>query len=978
MDKEISEHIFLNRFGIAPLQTDPELKSYKRLPELISSLSNEVANSKGGSFLITGYRGVGKTSFVNKVLFEVESCIPCKNTKIVIIRLNLARGYTTDKLLRRMIRELFYALDRKGIFNQLEKSLQRKLNLSFLRTSHQIKTAFSESLKLVMTKTKGKRKSIELASKIGVQALTDSLASLSGKHTTSSYNQETQTNEKNNERGIELEFLEYDDEIAENDLSDLIDSLSKTLFQLEETAQAKQEWKQPEIFWQRVPEKVTFFKKQITFQRYKKPKMELICHNIKIVYILDEIDKITIEQAEEIFRSLKNIFLKGNITFIMVAGKEFYNTWLRKRSSEDDLFFSLFTRIVHIPLFIENDFSELANDLIENESNPIPENLLTHIKFRAKGTPREFLRELFQFVEWNENKPFINISNLNKESLSLSGQLYPLLNQCYEQVINNKKIQIDQGVLDHIRRCLHNWLDEMMYQVSFTKESILLPYSNNASQTEILFPPLTYSTLDDLFNRLLKENFIEKIPQFETSEDLEIFQFTSHFQKNLQAIESTVSENLRSDNERKERNARKITAEVNANLATGNYKEATQILKTAEAMDLSKEQKKDLNRSVNEYNEIMNVLTYSNEEYNNGNYLLAFDSLNDISMLGVNGLDIEAELYLKKLEIAIVLGKQLLKTGEFDSNYFHKLNESIIRSEKFKDRKFVQLRREAKDLITLKIKIEDSSNFLKSNFENGDPQELRRTYKELSNYSPDSQIVRDFQGDIQQIEHTIKTLETAEKILNSGEIESLNTILNELSNQKNKILENQVSVVFEQYLKLKKLFDELEYNFETKNNIFQVEEILQAIEYVNPKLTYSKKVSFYRESLFSWKKSKDLINKIDEIVLKNENISIDSPSYDHNTTWFLLGDLKDLLGNENREYQTTFQKLKRITLDKAQMVAKEIIDMRKDPEASMFSDPTMMVTKVARILDQLLKIDPKNLEANLILDTLKSKLNIKK
>jgi predicted AAA+ superfamily ATPase len=60
-----------------------------------------------GSYLVTGYRGVGKTSFVNyarayKQLAEQEP--PCI---LIPVFLNLARSYDVGKLLRRTIRQLY-------------------------------------------------------------------------------------------------------------------------------------------------------------------------------------------------------------------------------------------------------------------------------------------------------------------------------------------------------------------------------------------------------------------------------------------------------------------------------------------------------------------------------------------------------------------------------------------------------------------------------------------------------------------------------------------------------------------------------------------------------------------------------------------------------------------------------------------------------------------------------------------------------
>ena len=137
-------------FSIAPLASDDELNENKRLPVLVNSVSNEIGYSKGGCFLITGYRGVGKTSFINKVLQTAVQKLSEK-TIILPVRLSLARGYSTNKLLRRLIRELFYALTRSDIYKNLDPATRKQIDIAFLRTSHQVKTALAQGLKHAIT-----------------------------------------------------------------------------------------------------------------------------------------------------------------------------------------------------------------------------------------------------------------------------------------------------------------------------------------------------------------------------------------------------------------------------------------------------------------------------------------------------------------------------------------------------------------------------------------------------------------------------------------------------------------------------------------------------------------------------------------------------------------------------------------------------------------------------------------------------------
>ena len=62
----------------------------------LAILVDRILYSDGGSFLVTGYRGVGKTSFVNRVLTELDGRLRTPSTngeehRLVPIHLNLAK-----------------------------------------------------------------------------------------------------------------------------------------------------------------------------------------------------------------------------------------------------------------------------------------------------------------------------------------------------------------------------------------------------------------------------------------------------------------------------------------------------------------------------------------------------------------------------------------------------------------------------------------------------------------------------------------------------------------------------------------------------------------------------------------------------------------------------------------------------------------------------------------------------------------------
>jgi Cdc6-like AAA superfamily ATPase len=580
---KISSKVELHPINVAPLTGDM-LKSYGRLDEEVNRVASVVTQTEGGCLLITGYRGVGKTSFVNKVLFDAKATLEKKKVQLVVVQLNLARGYSTDKLLRRLIRELYHVINSDGLFEQLPPILQRKLDIAFMRTSHHLKTAMMLGLKEVVSKTSSETFSTAntyaLAPEFGVDKLSLSLGSMAHQRSRSKTQEIMTSTEKARERGLEVDFLEYDDEIAENDLCSLINELQGINFSNETTLK---QLKKPEWFWKILADEIQIGKRVITNYQLVKSDKPAKQKGIKIVFVLDEIDKMSVEQAEEIFRSLKNLFLQGNATFLMVTGKDFYYHWLLTRNTEDDILFSLFTGIFHIPLFSDDEFSGLANALIKTKEQVFPDDLLEHLKFKAKGTPREFLRELMRFAQWRNGKQVL--SDFQGRGIALSATLYSVLKEIYTPYEQDDRIDI--GLKDHVRRSLHHWLDKMILQVYFTKESLLRDKNKDKkSNDEEILIARSSGDLDNLLALLIKKHVIEEV---ELS-DKKFYTFVKALREQMHEVIPTIGGELRLEQEKVLNNALDIVRDARELVSTGKFSEAKSLLDTIPDNRLAKDE----------------------------------------------------------------------------------------------------------------------------------------------------------------------------------------------------------------------------------------------------------------------------------------------------------------------------------------------------------------------------------------------------
>jgi serine/threonine protein kinase/Cdc6-like AAA superfamily ATPase len=302
------------RFAHEPLTRESNGRFVGRKSEL-EALALRIMFSDGGSFLVTGYRGVGKTTFVNQVVRQLEEMVPWAEsifgeTKIIDVQLNLARPVTAAELMHHIIRRLYEQLKDKKIFPRLSSSLQDELKLAYDRTSFN------------MTRTLGEEteKSLGL-DQIGLGG--GFLASLKG---ALSY-------KKTRSEGSEYQYVGYDDKAAEHDIVSVSRKLSRA-FEPRQTFRSRV----GSLFNNSQPQKKT---------------------RLIIVFVFDELDKLeeftvtkngrTKTAIDELLSALKNVFTTSGVSFVFVAGKDTQERWLEDLGKGDSVYESVFAYDKYLP-----------------------------------------------------------------------------------------------------------------------------------------------------------------------------------------------------------------------------------------------------------------------------------------------------------------------------------------------------------------------------------------------------------------------------------------------------------------------------------------------------------------------------------------------------------------------------------------------------------------------------------------------------
>lgn len=359
-------------------------------------LVDDLNNGTPTTYLISGYRGSGKTSFIKNLEFEIQS----KSKKTLFVYLNFAKFESRSILLRKLIRGFYQHLAQKKSNEELFKSVKADESLKdtlkvfedlYDRTFYDVSRntnkkntkkvesvlGFSVTLKdillllipIFLFGTTVNRWEIEMLSNstngwIRLVILLGStvwtavqFVSISKKRTVS---------DEDSEESSRKSF--YDDEIAEFHLIQIL----------------------------------TGFKDKVN-----------------IVFVLDELDKIDDNKVlKNLLNELKPTMLSGLASFIVVAGQNLYYDVYDSHSQDDHVLSSLFSRSHHISLSSPVELKDVIRSYVTVDTTKLPiddqeafEGFLDLVVFESKLVLRRLVSIVRQSLVWENGQAFIEINS---------------------------------------------------------------------------------------------------------------------------------------------------------------------------------------------------------------------------------------------------------------------------------------------------------------------------------------------------------------------------------------------------------------------------------------------------------------------------------------------------------------------------------------------------------------------------------------
>ncbi|MED5247474.1 ATP-binding protein [Priestia sp. LL-8] len=433
----------------APYKDDSDIFAFED-EDLIYQIKQEILHGTPTCYLITGYRGVGKTSFISKVGQEVKKE---NSPRCTFIRINLPKYESYSFLLRKIIRGVYMSLSDTydiGELKKQDKEIVTSIELLFERTFYDVEYLKKNSIQ--------HEKMSSLNTRINLKRLTIALGSLLIAGVNIKYNLVNWLINLKNHKYIDLILFSIPSFWTILELLNIKKATSKKRTNLDEISRK------------------SLYDDEIAEVQLYNMLNDLNTLGIKPIFIIDELDKIsTIEQVETLISDLKHLMLSGLAGFFMVSGQDLYYKFSTSHTSDDDLFSSIFADTVHIPLLSTHGFFKLFSNYV-NDSNIVNEySVVNYVKSKilhSNRLPRRFIHLIRQDLVWKDNEAYLFLRDHDTKAYSTDATLL----EAIDLIRDDEFLQAgyDGGTVDFFTTQLHIWIQKIKIKGTsfFTKEDV--------------------------------------------------------------------------------------------------------------------------------------------------------------------------------------------------------------------------------------------------------------------------------------------------------------------------------------------------------------------------------------------------------------------------------------------------------------------------------------------------------------------------
>lgn len=499
----------------------------------LNNMKYELLKGPPNCYMVSGYRGTGKTSYINIVKGLVEQEIEEKknNEKFLFVKINITSGDTKTNILRKIIRGLSNEFLRQANFNQkLPKKFSfskfvKKIKFSTKEHYSSDEKIFRKYLELLYKQTFGELTVSEVESKIkdSVRKLNidpSIIIAISLIVLLSFLNIFLDLLNVSKLLKI-LEFLNLNkmDKLLVPFISFLLSIFLLIKINVERVKQKKSvnEYSYKTLYDDEIAE-------------YKlKEAIEAVINikKYKLVFVIDELDKVEEDnELKNLLGQLKSILLESKATFILVAGQKFYYLYELEQVNEDPLLLNLISKNIHIPLPTTREFEDLFKNFINDPKKSISDyvglgDYINSLVLNSNRSLRSFIHLLKQSIQWEagNDHPYIVIEKSRR---------FEIDTEILEAIDNIIDVNFDEkgnGYNDFLITQMHLAIRKMkLKKANFKKEDL---YNKESEK----YPIGYWERVDILIDMLLEEmtsykliERLENIPDsYQWKKDVSVF-----------------------------------------------------------------------------------------------------------------------------------------------------------------------------------------------------------------------------------------------------------------------------------------------------------------------------------------------------------------------------------------------------------------------------------------------------------------------
>jgi serine/threonine protein kinase len=440
---------------------------------LVTDLASRIRHSRGGTFLVTGFRGVGKTTLVMRALDQLEAG-PAPAHRILSVSLSVARSTKTEQLLFAIVRRIFETLSDSGELERLPPQTRHALLVAYMRTSLSFKETQSDS----------RQASAGLNVGVGSGKLVKAVANIAVPSVSLSAN-------RSQSLATEAAFLAYSETDVEYDLMRIVSLVDK--------AHGARPGRRP---WLR----------RIRPGRARTAGAPPRLH---LIIVLDEVDKLTVDDAglatvEQLISGIKNILTMPGVHFLVVAGPDLHDRAVRDVARGNGVYESVFGWRLYVPC-VWHAPDQLVSDIISEGDRGADgvESLVQYLRFKARGIPRRLLQEVNDFVVWEQDRPWLRIDAKEMERVEFYARLERVLRSFMEGGRNSRLFPV---AIDEDR-----WRLGSYYVVDWVLQSEGDPFTASEllrEGEEAKFDPvlrISRRSIDRLLDHLARNEILEVV-----------------------------------------------------------------------------------------------------------------------------------------------------------------------------------------------------------------------------------------------------------------------------------------------------------------------------------------------------------------------------------------------------------------------------------------------------------------------------------